>query len=183
MIRKLSPSAVSADLSTLALLGAATLSTGCATGAADMLEITLLDDLPVSVDTVCTDTPCEGDGVEAELTFDPALGADDEAYFTVEQYRVDYTFVNTGEEAPFYADDLDLEIVVDETMTFSFDAAGSAQRAWVYGLSSGDEEAATAVLTLAGYDQDDQVFEISHEFPVVFEDLSSSSDDASDTGA
>ncbi|MCB9779807.1 MAG: hypothetical protein H6742_14675 [Alphaproteobacteria bacterium] len=154
--------------------------TGCAQTTAEMLEISLVNGTAVTVDMVCDAAGCAGDDVEAEVTFDAGLGVDDGAIVYVYEYRVDYAFANTSDTAPFFADLVEFEVPVEGTTAFTFDAAGTAQRDWVYGWAQNPTEAGTATLTIAGYDHNDDVFEASTEFSVSFQDTTT--DASTDTG-
>lgn len=89
------------------------------------------------------------------------------------QYRIDYDFSAEGLEdvPPYYANNATILVQSGAIASFSVRAASATQRDWVYGRFGSSRAEATATLSLAGYDNKNEVVIIKGTVPVAFQDL------------
>ena len=124
----------------------------------------------VDVDTRCENGGCDSlEQVEASVSIDAHGHAD--AAIEILQYRVDYDLVGVAEQVPYYASETNLTVSADTAATLTVNAAGERQREWIIARFGFDQLQGTATLTLAGYDQDDNVKQAEAEFAIRFGDL------------
>lgn len=142
--------------------GAVELDVGLASGASGA---------PVQVDTRCDNGGCEsGDRVDLVV----GIRNDDQPAATVEvqQYRVSYDLPDVAPEVvPYFAAELEVSIVAGSPATLSVKAVGQRQREWILSRAGYDQIDGTATVTLAGYDQDDEVVEAQVDFAIAFGDF------------
>lgn len=125
---------------------------------------------PVQVDTRCDNGGCE---TPAYLEVEVSIGGEPRADAVVEilQYRVDYDLAGVGEEVPFFAAATILTVSAGTPATFNVLAAGDRQRDWILTEFGYESLEGTAKLTLAGYDQDDEVIMADARFDIGFGDF------------
>lgn len=152
---------------------------GCNGSVADITEITFTEPT-VRVDSNCVGG-CGGDTLEVTLSLAEDISAGASAELDLQQYRVDYTIsalADDGEEVPYFAAAFPEDTVIGfgEELVFSVSPAGNSQRAWVYTRAGSATIAASAVLTLEGYDQRNELVQVtSPAFNINFYDVEAGS--------
>jgi hypothetical protein len=129
---------------------------------------------PVEVDSNCSNGGCDGlEELEARLTFDQQGFVSGTAQVEILEYRVDYSLygLDTDKQPPYYAGLTDVLVDVGSTADFNVRAAGTRQRDWV-ALRYGTEQLdGTGTLTLAGYDQLNNLVHVEADFDISFGDF------------
>jgi hypothetical protein len=147
---------------------------GCDTTATeDQMVLTFAPySTPVTVDVKCENGGCSGEErISAKVAFDPDTYVPEGTRVEFEQYRVEYDLADVEDEVPYFANPLDLVVLPEETTAFYVYAAGQTQRDFVREAVGLETVRGTALLTLAGYDnQDEQVF-LEKEFDISFGDF------------
>jgi hypothetical protein len=133
---------------------------------------------PVKVDTFCDNGGCSGEEkltVRVEFDDDAYVAEDTEVAF--EQYRIDYQLDEVSRDIPYFASPIRASLVPDDTTTVAVSASGKTQRTFVYKAVGDKVVKGTAYLTLAGYDDDDEVVMIEKSFDISFGDYVTDADD------
>jgi len=144
----------------------ALVSTGCSAAATDLVTINLADTDSVTVDSACTGD-CV-DTVTLQVDFAEDIAVDLSSQISIEQYKVEYAF--DAMTVDFFADTTTLTLGSGETSYVDVYPASWEQQDQVYAEVGGDAVTGTATLTAAGYDWNDEVFTVSTQFSLTFED-------------
>jgi hypothetical protein len=142
---------------------------GC--GGAIELDVSVTEPATrVEVDTRCDNGGCD---VPAQVEVEVSIKNDDQPGATVEilQYRVDYDLIDAEGQVPFHAGAARWSVGAGTPATFLVPAAGQRQREEILTLFGYVRVDATGTLTLAGYDQDDEVVTGAAQFAIGFGDF------------
>ncbi|HHO49487.1 MAG TPA: hypothetical protein ENK18_01125 [Deltaproteobacteria bacterium] len=124
------------------------------------------------VDTFC-DPGCNDTPTHVVLGFDfhPLLPGT--ATFEILQYRIDYQVEELVDEwaVPFYASPVTVEALIGEDTMFDLAVGDNTQRDWVLSALGPERVDALATLTVAGYDHQNTLIELSTDFTMFFEDV------------
>ncbi len=143
---------------------------GCDLTRSEMLALEIgAEQLPVRVDVsdVCAVGACDDTTVEAALIFNEMGFISDLAWVEMLQYRVDYTLdgLDEADQPPYFAGEFlgDVGVVagLNEEVPFTVPAAGQRQRDHVADGLGDTARSGTAVLTLAGYDDQNGIVEVA----------------------
>jgi len=129
---------------------------------------------PVEVDTNCDDGGCDGlEQLQATLNFDQQGFVSGTAQVEILQYKVEYGLYDLAadNQPPYYAGVTTVVVNINDSVDFNVRAAGSNQRDWIRARYGDRQLDGTATLTLAGYDQLNQVVQVSSDFDISFGDF------------
>jgi hypothetical protein len=126
---------------------------------------------PVEVDTRCDNGGCDGsEQIEVRIKVeDDAPGSDAEV--EILQYRVDYSLFSVEGEVPYYANVTSVRVAAEEPAEFNVRAAGQRQRDRITSQFGYDQIDGIGTLTLAGYDQDNEIVLAEAQFDILFGDF------------
>jgi hypothetical protein len=146
---------------------------GCSSSATeDLMKVTFAPySTPVTVDTSCENSGCaDWNRVAVTVEFDSDSYVAEDTQVDLEQYRIEYDLSDIEDEVPYFASPLEVSVVPDETTTFYVYVAGQTQRDFVRKAAGGKPVHGLALLTLAGYDQQDEQVFLEKGFDIEFAD-------------
>lgn len=156
---------------------------GCGGTTADVATL-VLDDADVSVDTLCP-SACAGDTPLLTVSIPEDITIGSSASLELVQYRVDYALpsLSGAGEVPFFAAELGaLAVAFAGSTAFALDPAGDQQRDWVYAQVGGEGVEGVATVTIAAYDEQDALVNLSLDFDITFADLETAAASADKDG-
>ncbi len=141
--------------------------TGCDAAATDLVAISLSDTSSVQIDSSCSGDCI--DEVTLQVTFEEDIAVDLSSQISIEQYRVDYTLSDV--QLTYFADTTSLRVTSGQVGYVDIMPASWEQQEEVVDAVGDAYVSGTATLTAAGYDWRDEVFTVSTDFAISFEDI------------
>jgi hypothetical protein len=164
---------------------------GCSsTPTEELLSITFGDGPaapPVEVDTLCGNGGCQTSAeLAANLSFEDDGTVGDDAVVEILQYRVDYTMGGFVDEVPYYSGATSVVVAKGASTIFQVRVAGDRQRDFFASRLGSGEVNGEGRLTLAGYDEFDEIVLVFADFDIAFGDFEvggeGSGDSSGDSG-
>jgi hypothetical protein len=150
----------------------------CQDASSDILIITFSNGAAAFVDTQCANGGCDGpDRVAVELAFNEGEEPPEDAEIEILQYRVDYKLnladQGSDEEAtamPFFAAETQTVVTLAQPGLMTIQAAGNRQRDYMVANYGTQQVDAVGTLTVAGFDQRNEIVQVSATFNITFAD-------------
>jgi hypothetical protein len=137
---------------------------------------------PVKIDTVCEDGECASkEKLTVRITFDDDSYVPEDTEASFKQYRVDYEISAISREIPYFASPISVHVTPEHTTTVAVQPVGETQRTFVYETVGDQAVAGTAILILAGYDDQNEIVMVEKSFDISFGTFSDHNSDAVST--